>query len=643
LDERVLYPLRRSGPKESGQFQRVPWEQALDEVAERLRDVEGRYGAQAVLHATGAGAISGRGFNGLMASLRFFSHWGSTTGMKGGMSTHCIGMAADWMLGGFVPGSDRATLRDSRLIILWGMNPAETHMGPNTLHFIAQARDLGARVILIDPRYTDSAILADQWIPIWPGTDAALAAALAYVLESEGLADSVFMDSHTVGYEGYRRYVLGEEDGQPKTPQWAATKTGVAADTIHQLARDYGSIKPAALLPGWAPQRTLYGEQIARAVITLACLSGNVGLRGGSLASVGTRSNIIPVGALPFGPHEPTRRVYTGSWAQDILEDRLNPPIEMVYIVGSNLINRSPDTNTNARALTQADFVVVHEPFFTPTARYADILLPICTDLERSDLVTSWGHDQHLFYSQQALAPLGEARTDHWIMAQLAERLGFGEAFTEGKSEAEWLESFLYPEHLDVESLERDGIMRQDGELRVALADFRADPDAHPLPTPSGKIEISYPGAEEFGLPAIPSYVEIKDRAPDSVGGNGGLQLVTPHYKFRSHSCLHAVPWLQRLEQHAVWINPRDAQAREIADGDLVEVYTERGTARLPAKVTERIMPGVTCIYQGTWYQPGPDGVDEGGCANVLTGHRETPTGGYATHSTLVEVRRCAK
>jgi anaerobic dimethyl sulfoxide reductase subunit A len=638
--QRVLFPLRRTGPKGSGQFQRIEWREALDEIADRLCGLKERYGTAALLHATGAGSVSGRGFSGAAASDRFFSHWGPVTDMTGGMSYHCAATAADWMFGQAVPGSDRAVLLDSRLIVLWGMNPAETHMGPNTAHFLALARDRGARVVLIDPRYTDSGILADQWIPIRPGTDAALVAAMVYVLETEELTDRDFMASHTAGYEPYRRYVLGEADGVPKTPEWAEARTGVSAGTIYQLARDYGTIKPAALLAGWGPQRTRFGEQIARALIVLACLGGNVGVRGGGLASIGTRWNAIPVDRLPPGPHKPARRVFVGSWAKAILEDQLQPPIKLVHIVGSNLINRSPDVRANARALTHADYVVVHEPFFTPTARHADIVLPICTELERSDLVTSWGHDLHLMFSRQAVAPAGETRTDFWVFSQLAERLGFREAYTQGKSEEEWLEQFLDPRHLDVESLRRDGIMRQDSEPRVALADYRLDPAAHALPTPSGRIEISTPRAKDYGLPTIPSYVESVGEEPDVGREKGLMQLITPHYKFRSNSCLHAVPWLQRLEQHAAWINSRDALARNIADGDWVDVTNARGTIRLPAKVTERIMPGVVCVYQGTWYRPGPDGVDEGGCANVLTEQRETPSGGFATHSTWVEVRR---
>ncbi len=635
-DARVLHPLKRTGPRGSGQFREIAWDDALDEVAARLEQVRAQVGTEALFHATGAGSVGGRGFSGAAASRRFFSYWGPVTETSGNMSNHCATIAAHWMLGMPVPGSDRATLLDARLIVLWGMNPAETHMGPNTAHFIAGARDRGARVILIDPRYSDSGILADQWIPIRPGTDAALAAAVAYVMEREDLADRAFLQSHTTGYEQYRRYLLGEPDGIAKTPGWAERRTGIPAETIRQLARDYASIKPAALLPGWGPQRTLYGEQAARAFIALACMSGNVGLRGGGLASVGTRSNAIPVRGLPHGPHRPSRHLSSGAWAETLLGSHLDPPLRMAYIVASNLINRSPDTRANARALSEIDYVVVHEPFVTPTARCADLVLPISIELERADVVTSWGHDAHLFYSQQAAAPRGEARGDYWIFAQLAARLGFESQYTRGKSEAEWLAEFASASHLDTRALHSEGIMRTDGEPRVALAEYRDDPAAHPLHTPSGKIEFVSLDAETHGLPAIPSYVEL-ERGESAAYP---LQLVTPHSKLRSNSCLHANPWLQRLEPHRVWLNPDDAQARGIADGDVVEVFSERGTIRLPAKVTGRIMPGVVCVYQGTWYRPGRDGIDEGGCANVLTGHRASPTGGPATHSAWVEVRR---
>ncbi len=611
----------------------------MDEIAQRLTDVRDRFGTAAVLHATGAGSISGRGFSGASASRRFFSHWGRVTECSGNESFHCSEVAARWMLGGMVPGSDRATLLDARLILLWGMNPAENRMGPNTAHFIAGARERGAHVILIDPRYTDSGILADEWIPIMPGTDAALAAAIGHVMEIDGLVDP-FVGSHTVGYSSYRDYLLGHSDGVAKTPKWAEPITGVTAEATRRLARAYGTVRPAALLPGWGPQRTAHGEQIARALITLACMSGNVGIPGGGLASVGTRHNMIPLSALPMGPYPMGRHLNSGSWATGILNHQLNPPVTMAYIVASNLINRSPETARNAQALRELEFIVTHEQFLTPTARCADIVLPICTDLERADLVTSWGHDAHLFLSRQALEPVGESRSDYWVFSRLAERLGFGGEYTEGRDEQEWIDHLLGTRGLDVDALGRDGLVRFDGIPRVALASFRGDPVANPLPTPSGLIEIRCPQAQSIELPTIPSYV------PDEVGAEWRrelaepLQMVTPHNRMRSNSCLHANPWLRDLEPHALWINPTDAHARGIAPADLVEVANQFGAVAVPAKVTERIMPGVVCLYQGTWYRPEEDGRDYGGCANSLTSQRESPSGGYTTHSAWVEVRK---
>jgi anaerobic dimethyl sulfoxide reductase subunit A len=636
--DRVLYPLRRTGPRGSGEFERISWEHALDEVAGHLVETRARYGSEAIFHATGAGSVSGRGFSGAPASRRFFSYWAPVTQSVGNQSYHCAEIAARWMLGGTVPASDRATLLDSKLIILWGMNPAETRMGPNTAHFVAEARDLGARVVLIDPRYTDTGVLASEWIPIRPGTDAALVAAMAYVTETEGLVDP-FISTHTVGYQKYRDYLLGREDSLAKTPAWAESITGVAVATTQALARDYATVKPAALLAGWGPQRGANGEQAARAFITLACMSGNVGIKGGGLASVGTRYDASLVGDLPAGPHGIARAVSAGGWAGAILDGVLDPPLKMAYIVASNLANRSPNVARNLRALGQLEFIAVNEQFLTPTARHADVVLPICTDLERSDVVTAWANDCMVFYSPQVVEAEGESRSDFWVFSELARRMGFGHTFTQGRTQEAWIERLLEQSRLDVDALVRDGIVRTDGAPRVGLAGYREDAVAHSLATPSGLIEISSSQAGAYGLPDIPSYVP--DRAGERWRANLSepLQIVTPHSKLRSNSCLHANPWLQRAEPHDLWISRDDAAVRSICDGDLVEVSNQFGRVQVSAKVTGRIMPGVVCLYQGTWYRRGDDGRDVGASANSLTSQRQSPTGGPTTHSSWVEVR----
>ncbi|NLD43205.1 MAG: molybdopterin-dependent oxidoreductase, partial [Chloroflexi bacterium] len=289
----------------------------------------------------------------------------------------------------------------------------------------------------------------------------------------------------------------------------------------------------------------------------------------------------------------------------------------------------------NVRALAELDYVVVQDPFLTPTARLADLVLPVTQDLEREDLVTSWGYDRHLFHAQPALPPAGQARGDYWIFAQLAQRLGFGEAFTEGRDERAWLEHLLARLPLDTAPLAEEGLLRDDPPPRVALAEFRADPSAHPLPTPSGKIELVSADGASVGLPTLPAAVDAEPSASEGYP----LQCVTPHSRLRSNSCCHANDWLRALEPHAVWIHPADASARDIREGQRVDVVSAQGRIRLPARVTERIMPGVVCVYQGAWCRPDEQGVDVGGCANTLTAAAHSPTGGMTTHSLWVEVR----
>ncbi len=641
--QRLRVPLRLAGKKGFGQsvsrqFREVSWGEALDEVASRLEDVKRKHGTEAVLHAVGAGSQMGRGFSGASASSRFFSFWGSVTEASGNESFYCTEMVSNWMFGCLPDGSDRMTLLDSKLIIMWAMNPAENRMGPNTDYFVAKARDRGTKVVLIDPRLSDSGVLADQWIPIRPGTDAALAASVAYVLETEGLVDRAFLDTYTTGYDLYKEYLLGTTDGVRKTPEWASEITRIPVPIIRNLAIEYGIQKPACILAGWGHQRRLYGEQNARAIATLVCMTGNIGVRGGGSASAGFRFNRIPVPKLPSGPFGFARRLSPSIWAKSILSGTLTPKPVMAYIVASNLINRSTDTQANARALEMLDFVVVHDQYLTPTCRYADVVFPINTDLERSDLVSGWCHGDHLFDSRKAVHSVGGSRTDYQVFSDLAKRLGFYEAYTAGRDEASWLSHIKETarDHLDLDALCASGVMRAEKKSVVELADFRKDPLRHPLQTQSGRIEIACTEALRYGLPLVPSYV------PEDGEDSGGFPLIllTPHSKLRSNSCLHANPWLRESEPHALWVNPQDASVRNIRHGDIVEIESSTGKVLLPAKVTERIMPGVVCLYQGAWYDPDEQGTDRGGCANVLTRHVESPSGGFVAHSTRVQVRK---
>jgi len=634
--DRVLYPLVRNGARGAGEWRQVSWDTALDLVAERLSDALTAHGPASILHATGAGSVSGRGLSGESASQRFFSYWAPVTEISGNMSVHNTIMVQRWMLGRHLPGSDRATILNSRLILLWGHNPAETHMGPNTAHFVAEARDRGARVILIDPRLTESSVLADEWIPLRPGTDAALAAAMAGVIISEALEDRVFIARCVAGYEMYQRYILGASDGQPKTPAWAETITGVPSETITRLARCYATERPAALLAGWGPQRSRYGEQSARALIALACVSGNVGLSGGGVGGYGTRGgDAFGVPSLPTGPHAPGKRLPPGSWAPYILEDRLDPRPQVLYIVASNLVNRSQASVACLNALGSVPFVVVQDPFMTPTARHADVVLPVTIELERADIVSSWGHDSHIFLSQRAVEPAGESRSDYWVMAELARRLGLYDRYTEGRDEAQWLDAIQSATPLPWDEATRQGLLRRDPPPREELQAFRADPLGHPLGTRSGLIELANSDALSCGLPLVPEYV-----AAHPPGEGYPLRLVTPHFKTRSNSCLAANPWLQRIAPHQASISTADARAHGISDGELVLISSPHGTIKIRAHVTEGIMPGVVSVPQGTWIELDDAGIDIGGCANTLTDPVLSPSGGPSTHTAWVRLER---
>ncbi len=259
-EDRLRQPLKRVGKRGSGKFKPIPWEEALDAVAQELQRVKDQYGARSIFLMDYYGSMSPlHGFQ--KASRRFFSLFGGCTTWWGNTSLEAASFSSLATFGTTFTGNTRDNFLHSRLIIMWGWNPVVTRFGPDTVHYLTRAKKAGARIICVDPRYTGSAkTLAEQWIPIKPGTDAALLIAMAYVMIDENLYDRHFMETYTVGFDKFKDYVFGEEDGVPKTPQWAEDITGVPAATIKQLAQDYATIKPAALYASWAPGRTAFGE-----------------------------------------------------------------------------------------------------------------------------------------------------------------------------------------------------------------------------------------------------------------------------------------------------------------------------------------------------------------------------------------------
>jgi anaerobic dimethyl sulfoxide reductase subunit A len=325
-------------------------------------------------------------------------------------------------------------------------------------------------------------------------------------------------------------------------------------------------------------------------------------------------------------------------WPDAVLEGRQGgypSDIKAIYNVGGNFLVQGSDVHKNIRAFDAAEFAACHDYVLTPTARYCDVVLPATTFLEREDVVFPNGGN-YLLFSNQAVPPLYEARNDYDIFCELAERLGFLAEFSEGRSAAEWLEHFVAASEVpDYEAFKRTGIHMGADQLRVGLSDFVADPQVHPLSTPSGRVEISSAAYAETGYSPIP---ECRALPPDDVYP---LSLVTPHPKFKIHSQYDNIPWFKARQKQVLWIHPRDAGRRGIQDGQEVCVSSPQGRIRIPAHVTQDIMPGVVCLFEGAWPAFGPDGTDTAGSANVLTSTVPTlPSNGSRTHSVLVEVAR---
>jgi len=684
--DRLLYPLRRVGPRGAGQFERISWDDALDIIAWEMSRVKDMYGNGALFVPYGTGSYNH--INGSQTIRRLMNLYGGCLGTYNSYSWAAINVATPYVFGTLRTGNQRQDWLNSRYILMWGWNPAEMRDGTNSDYFVKLARQNGARVVCIDPRHTPSAAsLADEWVPIRPGTDAAMMSAMAYVMITEGLYDADFVHTHCVGFdqmqmptgyegaESYCDYVLGTVDGVPKTPEWAEAITAVPQETIARLAREYATIKPGVLYQGYGMQRRAYGEQVVRAGCVLAAITGNVGVPGGWASGLALQA---PDGgplwdkAFPVGRNPVRASIPVFLWTEAVLRgpemtaadglvgaDRLDTSIKLIYAVASNvLINQHANINRTAAILRDeslVEFIVVQDNFLTPTARFADVVLPACTQFETWGVEDGWKYGDEVILMPKLVDPPGECKSDYRICADLAEQLGIGDAYTWGRDERAWVEWVLdryretrFPDLPTMEEFLASNIGVYANPVpspAVALADFRADPAANPLNTPSGKIEIFSPRLYEMDrpeeIPAVPKYIPEWEGPSSPEAERFPLQAIGHHTLRRVHSTHENSDWLEEAFPQRIFINPIDAEPRGIRDGELVRVYNDRGAIVLPCRLTKRILPGVVDIPQGAWWTPDEEGVDRRGSVNVLTSERWTPLAfGTAQHTFMVEVER---
>lgn len=667
--DRLKYPLKRVGERGEGKFERISWDEALDTIASQLKRVNETYGPLATIMLTSSGDMGRLHNQGLID--RVLTGVGGYTGILGTVSDEGSWFASMASLGSYEAGfSGRPSFSKARQVIMWGFNPVVTRRFMSMRH-LGHLKDNGAKMVAIDPKYTETAALLEaEWIPIRPGTDTAMLVAMAYVIIEEKLYDQEFLDKYTVGFDEFESYVTGKADGVPKTPAWAEGITGVSAATIASLAREYATSKPAVLVDGWAPARTAFGEQFNRAAFTLAAMTGNYAVLDGSpgfgvTAAATTslryvsarmggddnpahlnaplrpgsvffqrapRSDSVLRHALFYGGGPSIAYLNRVRVADAILKGREGgypADYKLLYMVTINWLNQYANTNKIAQALRKLEFVVAQEQFMTATAKFADIVLPTNTHVERNDLTAApalYG------YMNKAIESLGESKSQFQIAKGLAERLGvtcFGD-----KSEEDWLREV---------AADRDDIKDYDTLKKEGIQKNKLGKEFIPFGTPSGKIEIYSKDLAEMGdpnLPPIPTYIETWESISDPLAEKYPLQLITSHFFRRVHSKFEDVPWLRELEAQTLLINPIDARARGIGEGDLVRVFNDRGETIIPAQITERIMPGVVDLPEGGKYDPDENGIDRGGCPNVLTSDKPSPGGALCSNTALVQVEK---
>lgn len=611
--DRVLFPMRRTGAKGSGRFERISWDQALDEIAARFRSISDEFGPEAIMPVSYLGT---QGIlNGLNVGDPFFARLGATIAER----TFCDSgsCTAYAMTIGDTAGVDPESLVHSRFILVWACNIMSTnlHLWP----FITEARKGGAKVVVVDPVRTRTAAAADQHIAIRPGTDAALALAMAHVIIAEGLADSDYVENYTLGFPEFAERVT------QYTPEWAQTETGVPAETIRTLAREYATAQPSVIRIGVAIERHAGGGQTVRA---LACLPGLVGAwrrPGGGILQLPLWAFPVNWGAM-MRPDmlTPGKRVVNQFLLGEALTGALNldPPIKALMVYNANPVVVCPDQDKLIAGLQREDlFTVVSEQFLTDTADYADIVLPATTQLEQDDIMFSWGH-LYITYNHRAIDALGEAVPNTELFRRLAARMGFDEPVFRRTDSEMIAESFDWSHPnmagITVESLKERGWQR----LNVPPPDAYAPHAEGKFPTPSGKAEFTSSAASggNFVVPLfrqgsndhqpgqpvdpLPYYIPPREAAHTNpeMAARYPLNLLTPksHAYLNSSFANHSFHRRAQKEPNVI-IHPDDAAARGIRDGDAVRVFNDRGHFTVLAKLDSAVLPGVVVSSLGGW------------------------------------------
>ncbi len=613
--DRVLYPMRRTGAKGEGQFVRITWDEALDEITNRWKAIIDEHGPEAIL------PYSYLGHQGLVHGLNgadaFFNRMGATVCER----TFCgEGSATAWLLThGPSGGMDPESFIHSKFIVIWACNSVSTNL--HHWHVVKDAQKAGAKVVVIDAYRSRTAKEADWHIAPKPGTDGALAMAMLNVIIEEDLIDKDYVANYTEGFDELA------ERARTRTPEWAAEITGVDADTIRQLAREYARTQPAAIRIGVALERHAGGGQTIRAVCCLAAITGAWRNVGGGIYQMPVwehpyafdvicRPDLIPEGTRVINALQLGRAL--------VGETPLDPPIKSFMCWNANPVTQAPETEKIIEGLKRDDmFVVSAEHFVSDTASYADILLPAAMGAEMEDIILSWGHN-YLTYNAKCVEPPGEAIPNQEIFRRLAARMGYEE------DNFKWSDGECLEHYIDWNSPACEGItldlLREQGYAHLSIGgrDDRAPHREGNFPTPSGKAELKASGAAggdfvagpfrqmyEGNQPGteidpLPDYVPPRENPMTNpeLAVKYPLNIVSPKSHGFLNSCYANLEWkIKGQGEQFVIINPADATARGIEDGGKVRVFNDRGAFEGVARVSDDVNAGVVVATLGYWRQ----------------------------------------
>ncbi|UOM34618.1 molybdopterin-dependent oxidoreductase [Acuticoccus sp. I52.16.1] len=655
-------PTTRRGTDE---FVAVPWDEVLDRLAAEMTRVGREFGPEAVFGGSYGWSSAGRFHHAQSQVHRFLNMtMGGYVRSVGTYSSAAAYAIIPHVIGKLTDVSRQnvtwdQVARHTELVLAFGgmaLKNSTIAQGGISAHVergsMAAARARGARFVNISPLRSDMPEEAGaQWLPIQPGTDTALMLAMMFVLDAEGLADTDFVERYTVGFEKFAPYLRGTTDGRPKDPTWAAAITGIPAETIADLAR-LAAKSRTLVATAHALQRSEHGEQPLWAAVVLAAMLGDIGLPGGgyhySLGAMGHTGRVpaaVPLPTLPQGKNGVTTYIPVAR-ITDMLEkpgetydyngNRLTyPDIKLMFWAGGNPFHHHQDLARLAEALGKLDTFVVNDYAFTAAARHADIVLPATMSLEREDLGAG-GTDPRIIAMRKVAEPYGEARDDYEIFAGVAERMGRGEAFTEGRDAEQWLEH-LYQVTRD-KLIEKGAPaptlseLRAAGELEIPmmpddgalLARFRADPEEAPLATATGKIEIHCDTIAAMGYDDCPGHPTWLERAEVPRAGVP-LWLIANQPASRLHSQLdYGATSIasKRNGREEARLHPDDAAARGIGEGDVIAVSSARGQCLATARITEDVLPGCVNLSTGAWYDP----VEIGGSVVCVHGNPNAVT-----------------